>query len=324
MNENNKNPEVEKNPEVLGGSNTDPPSYSLSRSFHGTVNNWTQQDLEKIKLLGNWGCVSQEIAPTTGTPHLQWCAYFANKTSKDRIIKKFGNKISVRYSTQSAYVNKNYVLGNCEKKNFQLNPTFEEWGQMPKQGKRTDLEQIKTKIIEGKRVDDLVIEQPVLYHQYGRTLEKIEDIAMRKKFRTEMTKGIWYWGKTGCGKSHQAYEGFNPETHYDLNIQDNGWWEGYSQQPTVIINEFRGEIKFNELLSLVDKWPKTVKRRNRQPMPFISKTVIITSACPPHEIYKHSLTENDKIEQFTRRFKIIHLQDNVEDIIQDIRKLYKK
>lgn len=123
-----------------------------------------------------------------------------------------------------------------------------------------------------------------------------------------MTKGIWYWGKTGVGKSHKVYAdtSYNVSTHYDYPY-DNGWWDGYRQQKYVIFNDFRDELKFNELLRIVDKWPFSVKRRCREPMPFLSEIVMITSSCPPEEIYRNSLSENDKLDQFHRRFNVIEL-----------------
>lgn len=41
-----------------------------------------------------------------------------------------------------------------------------------------------------------------MYHQYGRTLNAVEDITLRQKYRKWMTEGIWIYGKTGVGKSH--------------------------------------------------------------------------------------------------------------------------
>jgi hypothetical protein len=41
---------------------------------------------------------------------------------------------------------------------------------------------------------------------------------------------------------------------------------------------------FSELLlDLVDRWPKTVKIRNREPRPFLAKTLLITSSMTPEE-----------------------------------------
>ncbi len=179
-------------------------------------------------------------------------------------------------------------------------------GIKPKPGERVDLKKVRDEILDGRSVDDLTMDNPMAYHQYGRTMERIEDIAMRKRFRTEMTQGIWYWGTTGVGKSHKAMEGFDPDTHYIVPY-DNGWWDGYKGQKTVIFNEFRGGVAFAEMLDLVDKWPKTVARRGREPVPFLAKTVIVTSSKHPAEVYKNVCEEGDSLDQLTRRFKIVRL-----------------
>ena len=100
----------------------------------------------------------------------------------------------------------------------------------------------------------ILVEEPIKIHQYGRTLEKIDDLRMSKMFRTEMTDGIWLWGGTGTGKSHEAFSGYNPDTHY-MWVNDKKWWDQYKQQDIVILNDFRGEIAYNELLQMIDKWP---------------------------------------------------------------------
>lgn len=181
-----------------------------------------------------------------------------------------------------------------------------DYGVMPAQGTRTDLELIKDEVLEGKQtVEKIACEQPNIYHQYGRTLSKIEDIALRRKFRTWMTTCEWIYGPTGTGKSHKAFENYDPESHY-LYPNDNGWWDGYNGQEIVIINEFRGEIKYSELLDLIDKWPKTVKRRNREPVPFLSRHIIITSSLPPDEVYSN-LSMRDSMEQLYRRITLTEL-----------------
>jgi len=185
--------------------------------------------------------------------------------------------------------------------------SFQDFGDKPKQGMRSDLEVIKDDILNGsKTAEDIAIEQPTMYHQYGRTFNKLEDIALRRKFRTWTTSCEWIYGSTGVGKSHKAFENYSPDTHY-IYPNDNGWWDGYIGQETVIINEFRGGIQYAELLDLIDKWPKTVKRRHREPVPFLAKHIIITSSMTPSEVYSN-LSANDRLEQLIRRIKLTHLK----------------
>lgn len=241
----------------------------------------------------NYGIFGIEVGES-GTRHIQGYMEFATNQRLNK-MKKINNEIHWETRKGTAEQAANY----CKKEN-----NYYEIGEIskPKQGKRNDLILIKNEIMEGREVDEITLENPMVFHQYGRTLNKIEDIYLRTKFRTEMTECHWYFGPTGSGKSHKAFENFDPKTHY-LFKNDNGWWDGYTQQEIVIINDFRGEIPYNQLLQLIDKWPMNVKRRNREPMPFTTKKIIITSSLAPQAIYKHRM-EEDNIEQLLRRTQV--------------------
>lgn len=240
-----------------------------------------------------------EVCPRTGKQHHQGFVYFKNaRKSKKGVAKQLGQ---CHVEQCKGNIDQNYDY--CTK-----DDTVTEIGNKPTQGKRTDLNCMKDTIMNGeKTVDDICVENPSAYHQYGRTLNKIEDIALRKKYRKWMTLCDWIWGPTGVGKSHVAMQEYyaNPNQCY-IYPKDGGWWDGYKGQETVIINEFRGGIAYGELLELIDKWPKTVRRRNREPVPFLAKKIIITSALPPEEIY-HNLSENDSLDQLYRRIKVKHM-----------------
>lgn len=232
----------------------------------------------------------------SGTPHLQGYVEWVNARALGG-LKKIHQAIHWEKRLGTSEEASRY----CKK-----DGDYVEYGDLgPGQGSRSDLLQIKNEIMNGTKVDQILLEDPELYHKYGRTFNKIEDLAMRRKWRTEMTQGIWYYGRTGVGKSHTAFENYDPTTHY-LYPNDNGWWDGYTQQETVIINDFRGEIPYNMMLQMIDKWPFSVRRRNREPMPFTSKYVIITSSLHPADIY-HNRNDEDKIEQLLRRLHVIFL-----------------
>lgn len=252
-----------------------------------------------------------EICPNTGKLHWQGYVVWNNSKTRKQCSHSLG-KISVFEARGSIEQQLSYIRGPFQDgdKVKPYNDNWEEHGKRPCQGKRGDLKEIQQEITAGSlKVDDIVLSEPMLYHQYGRTLEKIEDLYLSKQYRTEMTKGIWYYGKTGVGKSLKAFEEFDPDTHYVWPRDGHGlgWWDGYIGQETVILNDFRGEIRYNIILDLVDRYPTSVPRRNRRPMPFVSKLVIITSSLHPRDIYVHR-EEEDSLEQLYRRFEIIEMK----------------
>lgn len=280
-------------PEVVRKGNTD--FSNPSRKWIFTVNNYTERDIAWAKSIeAKCMTVSKEVGES-GTPHLQGRVIFKRNYRLAQLKKLHGkaNWLIMIDENDNNYVRKvdSDIIIDYDHR---------------RQGARTDLNEIKDEIMKGKSVDDIALENPQLYHQYGRTLEKLEDLKCKNKFRTEMTEGIWIHGETGTGKSHLAFEDYNENTHYLWNNIDKGWWDGYNGQETVILNDFRGEIPYGTLLQLIDRWPFNVPRRSRKPVPFLAKKIIITSSLPPDKIYKNRDAE-DKIEQLLRRLKIIKL-----------------
>lgn len=265
------------------------------------MNNYTEDNVahlksDKVATVSRYLIFGLEVAPTTGTKHIQGYIYFDEAKSMSATKKVLGDKkVHLTAAKGNADQNKTYCSKDGE---------FYEHGRKPEQGMRNDLTGLRDMIVEGKKtVEQITMENPMAYHQYGRTLEKLEDITQRSKYRTEMTKCRWITGGTGSGKSHEAFKNFSPDTHYVLNTEDKGWWDGYNGQETVIINDFKGEIRYGQLLQIIDKWPYSVPRRNRQPYPFTSKEVIITSINKPGDIY-HNLSKGDGIDQLLRRIDI--------------------
>jgi len=268
-----------------------------SRAYVITINNWTEGDYAALAAESNDYMIIGKEVGENGTPHLQAYIYKKNKISFVG-LKKRNPRAHIDVAKGNAEENKNY----CSKEK-----DFTEFGEIPAQGKRTDLDTIAKEITEGTQTaESILLTQPTMYHQYGRTLEKLEDLRMRKQWRKEMTKCKWYYGATGTGKSYTAFKDYTPETHYVFTTTDKGWWDGYRQQEIVIINEFRGQLPYSELLDLIDENAKFVPRRGREPMPFTSKMIIITSSLHPAEIY-HNLSQSDKMEQLYERIELIEL-----------------
>ena len=212
------------------GGNTKPQSSKKKRDFPFTLNNYSKLEYSLIKDIECKFLIVGEEISESGTPHLQGYIEFKNPRSFNAIKKVLGIRAHIepqRYGTPKQ------AAGYCCKGNKKW-PEGTDWaqfydnhaedaivfekGEISAQGARADLNELKDKIMEGMTVDEVCLEDPVKYHQYGRTLNKLEDLRMRKIYRTEMTQGIWIWGPTGTGKTHDAMKDFTPETHYNRGV----------------------------------------------------------------------------------------------------------
>lgn len=188
---------------------------------------------------------------------------------------------------------------------------YTDWGVRPRPGERTDLQGAVGRLLSGEwTIDDAVINVPSVHARAARTLEAAADIAARKRQRTEATTIIWIYGPTGTGKSHTVHARAPLAYSKPLGDGDLKWWDNYRGEEDVWFDDFRGQIAYAELLTLADKWPKTVSRRGQAPVPFMARRIWITSPRAPEEIYRRQVDQTDSIQQLERRIsERIHLTE---------------
>lgn len=246
-----------------------------------------------------------EVCPTTGRKHWQTFVCFKEKVqSRVKVQKALADGVKFYCNPMRGTLAQNEAY--CSKEG-----SYTTHGTLPVQGRRNDIKERVESILTGKRsADDILVDDPEAYQRMSKTLIRAEQIRMSRQYRTEMTKGLWIVGGTGTGKSHYAYmmSGYSMEDIYTHQCGD-GWWDFYRQQPCVVLNDFRGNIPYAEMLQMVDKWPYTVNRRYIGPIPFTSRLVIVTSPMTPQEVYKGVLQRNDSIDQLLRRFEVKTIEE---------------
>lgn len=278
-----------------------------------TANNYDPNRVaDLVATLQAWGAVTyfvfgKEVAPTTGTPHLQ--GYLELKSPY--LWTSIQAKLNVVYpvaATSKVWTTRRRGTAQQAADYCKKDGDITEWGEISKQGERTDLKELAEEIKAKKRtVEEIAMEDPYAFHKFGRTLQQIQTISQRYEYRQWRTEGIWYYGPTGIGKTYKAMQGYSVDTHY-IKCLDDQWWDGYNGQDIVIFNEFRGQITFHELLDLADEWPKTVKQRNKEPVQFLAKKLIITCIKHPKDLFSRVLSDDEPWGQFSRRFQIVDLE----------------
>lgn len=122
----------------------------------------------------------------------------------------------------------------------------------------------------------------------------------------------WLWGPTGSGKTKRAWElakqVYTPDDIWvgTGNLRD--FKNGYVGQRCAIFDDFRnGDIKFNEILTLCDRYPINVNVKGGY-MPWLADLIIFTCPYKPEDL-------------FTKYDRTTGITDTREDIGQLIRRI---
>jgi hypothetical protein len=283
---------------VLG--NTMPGHQSFFYVF--TINNYNDDEVQRVKEIKCRAIKAGFEVGESGTPHIQGAIYLDKKKTLKGLKDALGGRAHVE-KARGTWEQQDYCLKDGE--------VLRHEGEPPKQGARVDLQLVKQDIDEGMGEHELWDVHFETMVRYGRALKEYLDIKRRYAFRTEMAQGVWIYGPSGVGKSHEAFRDFDPHKTY-VKCLDDEWWDGYEGQETVIFNEFRGEVGFSRMLDLTDKHPCWVKRRGREPTPFMAKKIVVTCPMCPGEVYQKA-KDNDTLYQLERRFEIIHMTKRKRD-----------
>ena len=91
-----------------------------------------------------------------------------------------------------------------------------------------------------------------------------------------------YCGRTGTGKSRRAWD----EAGFSAYPKDprTKFWDGYRDQPNVVIDEFRGGIDISHILRWLDRYPVLVEIKGSS-TPLVAQKIWITSNVHPFNWY---------------------------------------
>jgi hypothetical protein len=113
---------------------------------------------------------------------------------------------------------------------------------------------------------------------------------------------VWLHGHTGSGKSRLAAAVCASST-YTKNC-DHRWWDGYSGQRVVVLEELRKQFCFSTLLAWFDRRPVTLEFKGGCTQ-LAAYVMIVTSSMSHREVWKELRgEENERLDQLTRRIDL--------------------
>lgn len=236
-------------------------SRSRSRGWCFTINGFFPNDVLFLREQGRaisdersgtkvvYLVFGRELGKENRRRHLQGYIYFKNGIGFKKAKACISQRAHVEPARGTPRDNEKY----CKK-----DGDWEEFGDVPQRGKRTDLHEIRDLIKNG--VSDREIAEQyfpkwvVFRRSFCQYRELLREPVLRLQLRVYLLIGA-----AGVGKTRFAYErGMRDGGVWMSHDPTLKWFDGYDGQKHAIIDDFRGGSSFEWLLRLLDVYPLRV------------------------------------------------------------------
>lgn len=306
-----------------------------SRNYVFTLNNYTTTELELLQTKPDfvkyaiWGF---ETGEHCNTPHLQGYVelnesirYTALQKSwvalkRARFDKRKGTREQARnYCMKGDQPHEEWISLDAHGEqlrergpSFGLNAQYDEIGSWKYggQGARNDLNKFVDRLYAGEQMKTIARSEPLTYCKFRAGLKDFQGWAeydLAHRYRTMSVNVIW--GAAGVGKSRQCFD-------YDSKIpfciatllSEQFPLNAYDGEPIIILDDFYGQIKFSELLRMLDGHKYAINTKGGMRYALYT-TVYITANRAPETWYKNVDKELQKA-LLRRLTSVKHIDDN--------------
>ena len=300
-----------------------------SRNFQITINNPHEHDITQekiIELLNNenvkYACGKEEIGDETHTNHLHVFVIFKSPRYPNAVIDLFKsfNGAHVEVCRGSIQENIDYI----KKEETTVDGTFFEIGDIPKgQGNRSDIVLIKDLIEEGYSADDIVD----LYTHFLFQLDKIEILVrhyrMKKYSKIKRDIKVTYiYGQSGVGKTRYVVDKIGLQNMYRVT-QYKHPFDSYKGQKVLVLDEFRFQIGFSEMLNLLDIYPVELDCRYNNNIACYTRVYVISNI-PIEQQYPDIDKSSENWKAFLRRIDDFIVMDSISKTYYPNYEMYNK
>jgi len=218
-----------------------------------------------------------------GTFHLQGFVYFRNARKFSSVLRALPE---AHFEIARGSVDDN--IAYCSK-----DGNWEEYGERPQQGRRSDLQEVANIVLDGGAIVQLAKDYPSQFIRYHRGILSLKRVV--SEARNWPINFLIIVGPTRTGKSRAAAE--LSYSHIENGVPvANGvywkppgeWWDDYDGEHTVVWDEFfGGSCSFRTLLRVLDRYPLLVPIKGGFAQ-FRSRRIVFTSNIDPREWYNYA------------------------------------
>ena len=161
-----------------------------------------------------------------------------------------------------------------------------EYGALAAAGKRRGLDEAVDSVKAGVPLHEVAAEYSLAWVSHGKGLTSLRQMlkldADRRSFGPEGPEVWVLWGPSGTGKSRWVAATW-PDAFW--KSPESKWWDGYSGQETVVLDDFKDyAMPLVELQRLLDWYPLWVEVKGGS-VPMLAKRYVLTANTSPEDWY---------------------------------------
>jgi len=184
------------------------------------------------------------------------------------------------------------------------------------QGQRRDLDIIEELLLQGMTPDEIFALSFPLRRYEKMVRQAFFDMRVKSVPPKREVSVYWHVGESGSGKTYgyvKDCELHGEDKVYLLTDYEKGGLDLYCGQPILYMDEFRGQMRFAQLMNYLDGYKVQLSCRYANAYA-LWDVVHITTILPPEMVYQNMVDSNrsvDTYEQLRRRIKavIYHWKD---------------
>lgn len=252
---------------------------SRSRNFTFTCNNYTVAQEELVRALTYRYLIYGYEVGESGTPHLQGTIIFSNPRTLSSVIRALpGFHIEICRNIQAS-------IEYCKKEG----EGFYEDGTPPTPPadktaallakRKAQAEMVMSSSLSSLvKTGDVAISQVPLMAKAKLILLMELEPYVHSNFGIK--RGVWYYGESRTGKSRAARENY-PDSY---SKPQNKWWDGYTGQLTVILDDLDSHVLGHHLKIWADVYACTGEVKNGH-VQLVYHTLVVTSNWSIDELF---------------------------------------